>query len=248
MSPAAHTARIASAVAVCLAALLGGAGLSTASAASTWIPITETGLPGHLELKSKGVFESELSLSPGDIQRWQINASLVDPSSPLTLQVHRDGALTSRSDGLQILVQACNSEWASVATAPTCAGSTTILGPIAASNSALGAPGAFGTDMPLFPAGTIADNADKFLLISVWLPNTPAVRADETLMGLQAILGFGLNVEGGNAAVPGDPGVPGLANTGVQVAAGALTAAGALGLGLVLIFVRRRSQEQEAEQ
>jgi len=242
-----RAARLVVGAVLSLGALAVGAGMSAASAASTWIAIAETGLPGHLELRSKGALASLLTLSPGEVKRWQINASLVDPIAPLTLQVWRDGELTTRADGLQLLVQACNAEWGNFPTAPTCPGATTVIGPIAASHASLGIEGASGSDMPILPVGTVTEHQDKFLLISVWLPDTPAVRADESLMGLEAELGLGLHVEGGGVVITEVPEDPRLAETGIQVVGGALTAAGAIGLGVLFMVLKRRSREPGAQ-
>lgn len=244
-----------------VALLCCGLALFSGRAWAVFVDVTQTGSPGMLSLRANPgtmVFD----LSPGSPAQIQIAVDLAGPTSPLTLQFTRDGALVTHPDGLIVQLQRCPQEWGNFPAAPTCAsGAVNVLGPIAASDVTLGplmplgipaAPGA-----PVFPGGTVSSTQSSYVLATLSLPDTPEARSDESLMGLEATIGLGFSASGDGPIPtnpPGSPPIsppgstavpsatrPGLVNTGLDILAVAMIAAGALGLGLVLRTARRRS-------
>ncbi|CAN5467853.1 hypothetical protein BH10ACT7_BH10ACT7_20550 [soil metagenome] len=220
-----------------------GMSLFSGRAWAVLVDVVENGLPGHLSLASDPMVPVEfLDMSPGTLEQWQIAAKLVDPTASLTMQFARDGALVSRPDGLTVQGQLCTLEWDITVEPATCAGTTTnVFGPVAASNTAVfgpltanGAP--LRASAPVYNLGTLTNTANKYLLVSLSIPYTPAAAADDTLMGLEATLGFGFTATDA-AAVPPTP--ASLPNTGADVAALLLVALGGVGLGAVLLSARR---------
>jgi hypothetical protein len=232
-----------------VSSLMLAAGLSfySARAYAAFVPVP--GAQGtHLSLKSDPQPVSFLDMSPGSVEHWQIDSALVDSTSTLTLQFARSGDLVTHPRGLWIQVDRCDQAWTDVSTTPVCgSGQTNVFGPAAASS---------------FPETTVYDldgltNAhDKYLLVTLSIPDTPAAEADSTLMGLTATIGLGLTATGPDPvqsgspstptptpttpAVPSDPGSPSsLAFTGVDIAGLLLLALGALGLGLVITTTRK---------
>lgn len=219
-----------------------GAGLSLFStrAYAVLVDIVENGAPGHLSLASDPAQPVEfLDMSPGSVEQWQIAASLIDPSSPLTMQFKRDGALVSRPDGLTWQGQLCTVEWDITVTPATCAGAASnVFGPLPASDPSFG-PMSTNTDpvpalAPVYNLGTITNVSDKYLLVTLSIPYSIAAASDQSLMGIQSTLGFGFSASGNSPTPPPTT----LANTGQDGAAIGLTALGALLLGLVLRSVR----------
>lgn len=228
-----------------LAILTLATGLSLFSTRA-WAMLTtlpENGIAGHLTLRSDPAPARFLGLSPGDTRSWQIAADLVDPSSPLTMQFTRNGALVSRPDGLQVRAQLCDSEWTDLAATPTCpTGSTNVFGPVAASDPRFGPlePNHTGAlTSPTWSLGTITDAHDEYLLVTLSIPDSPSARRDRTLMGLSADIGFGFNAEGGDTPAAPPPARSALAPTGVDVVALLLLASGALGIGATLGLASR---------
>jgi len=231
-----------------------GLALFSGRAWAVFIDVTETGSPGMLSLRANpGAMEFDLS--PGSPAHVQIAVDLVGPSSPLTLQLTRDGELVTHPRGLLVQLQRCAQEWDDFPAAPTCAsGAVAVLGPIAADDPSLGPLMPLGVPAPagapVFPGGTVSSTQSSYVLATLSLPDTPEARSDESLMGLQATIGLGFSASG-DGPVPTNPpvappvsgGTPSLVNTGVDILAIALTAAGALGLGITLKATRRRSQD-----
>lgn len=182
----------------------------------------------HLSLQSDPYPATFLDLSPGSVRHWQIQSSLVDPSSPFTLQFSRSGTLISHPRGLQVQVDRCDQEWTDLSTAPSCAaGQANVFGPAAASSI---------PETTIYDLAGITNTQDKFVLVTLSIPDSPAARADTTLMGLTADIGFGFTVSGDDSPAPPPRD---LAFTGADVGGLALLGLGALGLGLVLTSARR---------
>lgn len=231
---------------LCIAAVSGGLLLASGSAQAAWVSLTENGLAGHLTLHSDPAPADLRLLSPGAPVQWQIRADLADPYSPLTIQFERDGDLVGRPDGLWIQVRACDTEWANFPTSPVCPSAATVVAPLPAMSSSLGATGPVTPTTPSFLVGDLWHSVGKYILITLSLPDTAQARADSSLMGLTATIGVGLTASGGNAPpVPSNP--AGLASTGSDILGTVLVALGALGFGLLLrsrrgMRITRRAQ------
>ena len=219
--------------------LIAGFALISNRAVAAFVSVAENGLPGHLSLRADpyptDLNPDFMALTPGDSVFFEIETSLVDASSPLTMQFKRDGELVERpgTDGLQVQAQLCSQAWTNFPTSPTCGtGATNIFGPTPANSAVFGplaansapVPGA----APVYNLGTLTNAADKFVLVTLSLPAQvdPDAQSDQTLMGLEASFGFGFTAMGD------DPG--GLPNTGLDITALLVVGAGVLGLGLVL--------------
>lgn len=222
---------------VSVAAIVGGLGLASTSAQAAWVSVAENGIFGHLSLRSDPYPANFMAMSPGSVEQWQIETSLVDPAASLTVQVQRDGQLVERPDGLQLRMQSCGSEWLDFPVSPHCPTAATVLGPTPANSTTLGNIGAIDSTTPVFPLGTLGHGTGKYLLVTMSIPDTAAARADESLMGLTANLGL-VFTAGGDIVSPPEP--PGLASTGADAAAIALLASGLAGLGLLLRSMRSR--------
>lgn len=228
------------AVAACAVAIVCSLFMTSGAAVAAWVDVVENGILGHLSLRSDPMPATFTGMSPGSVAHWQVNANLNDEEAELTLQVERDGALAARPDGLQLLVQRCAAEWTGLPDAPHCpaaagSGATTVLGPLPASATGLGALGPLDVaGAPAFPAGTLTRGAGSFLLVTMSIPDTPEARADESLMGIEATLGLRFTASGD------EPRPRDLPYTGTDATAAVLLAAGAVGLGLVLSSARRR--------
>lgn len=199
---------------------------------AAWVDLAENGLPGHLTLASDaGPTPNFMDMSPGAVEYWQIDVSLADPSSPLTMQFARNGELVDRPDGLWIEGKGCSVEW-TMSAPPTCSGTMT--------NAMPGKPASDASydSSPVMDMGTITSAQDRFLLVTLSIPDSPEARADETLMGLSATVGFGFTASGDEVVTPPTP-PSSLAKTGADILAIALMALGAVGLGLVVRSARR---------
>jgi hypothetical protein len=236
------TRRIALLIVFCLM-IAAGLSVFSARAYAAFVPVP--GAQGaHLSLGSDPLPVSFLDMSPGSVEHWQIDTALVDPSSTLTMQFARNGELITHPNGLQVQVDRCDQAWTNVTTTPTCAsGSTNVFGPAAASAV---------SESSVFDLGGLTNVHDKYLMVTLSIPDSPAAESDTTLMGLTATVGFGLTATGADPTSPGspsdptDPGSPssptspgGLAFTGVDIGGLLLLALGALGLGLLLTSARK---------
>lgn len=235
------TRRIGALVASALV-LAAGLTLFSTRAVAAFVAVTENGLLGHLSLQSDPYPAEFLAMSPGSVEYWQIQTELVDTSSPLTMQFKRAGELVERpgTDGLIVQAQRCNQAWTDFPANPTCgSGLVNIFGPTPANSATFGplalntapVPGA----APVYNLGTLTNVQDKFVLVTLSIPETPANQTDQTLMGLEATIGFGFTAQGT------DPTPGTLPNTGADIAALLMLALGTLGIGLVLRSVRRAS-------
>jgi hypothetical protein len=137
-------------------------------------------------------------------------------------------------------VDRCDQAWTNVSTTPVCAsGEANVIGPAAASSV---------SEATIFDLAGLTNVHDKFLLVTLSIPDSPAAEADTSLMGITGNAGFGLTATGatptspGSPSTPGSPGSPGggsLAFTGVDILGLVLLALGALGLGVVLLGARK---------
>jgi hypothetical protein len=236
------TRRLALLVLFCLM-IAAGLSVFSARAYAAFVPVP--GAQGaHLTLKSDPQPVSFMDMSPGSVEHWQIDSALVDPTSTLTLQFARSGALVTHPTGLRVQVDRCDQAWANVDTTPSCAsGEANVFGPAAASAI---------SESTVYDLAGLANAHDKYLLVTLSIPDSPAAEADTSLMGLTATVGFGLTASGADPTEPGSPSdpsspgtpsVPGgpssLAFTGVDLAGLLLLALGALALGLLLTATRK---------
>jgi LPXTG-motif cell wall-anchored protein len=226
--------------------LIAGFALISNRAVAAFVSVAENGVPGHLSLRADPypttLNPDFMSLTPGDSVHWQIETSLVDASSPLTMQFKRDGSLVERpgTDGLQVRAQLCAQAWTNFPAAPTCGTGATDIIATTPANSATFGPLAANTDpvpgaAPVYDLGTLTNAADKFVLVTLSLPAQadPEAQSDQSLMGLEASFGFGFTAMGQ------DGGGGNLPNTGLDITALLVVGAGVLGLGLVLASARR---------
>jgi hypothetical protein len=228
--------------ALSVAGLLMATGLSltsaTAYAAFTPVP----GAQGtHLTLQSDPNPVEFMDMSPGSVEHWQIDAAVVDPTATLTLQFARAGDLITNPRGLHIEVDRCDQAWTDVATTPVCgSGEANVFGPAAASAI---------SESTIYDLAGITQAQDKYLLVTLSIPDSAAAEADTSLMGITATAGFGLTATGSTSTSPGSPSSPtspgspsgggSLAFTGVDILGMLLLALGALILGLVITGARK---------
>ncbi len=225
-----------------LACMLLTAGMSVFSArAYAAFVAVPTAQGPHLSLLSDPFPANFMAMSPGSVEHWQIESKLVDPTSTLTLQFARSGALVTHVNGLQVQVDRCDQAWTTVTTSPACGtGGTNVFGPAAANSIA---------ETTIYDLAGLTNTQNKYLLVTLSIPDSPAAEADTTLMGITATVGIGLTVTGpdpvssGNPSDPTPPGTPGspgnLAFTGVDIGGLLLLALGALILGLVITGARK---------
>ncbi|HEX4442058.1 MAG TPA: hypothetical protein VHZ81_00665 [Galbitalea sp.] len=226
------------ALAVASVMMAGGLSLASATAYAAFVAVP-TAQGAHLKLSSDPNPVEFLDMSPGSVDHWQIDASLVDPSSTLTLAFSRNGDLITNPRGLRVEVDRCDQVWTNVSTTPVCgSGEANVIGPVAASAV---------SEATIFDLAGLTNVHDKFLLVTLSIPDSAAAEADTSLMGITGNIGFGLTASGdtptspGSPSSPGSPGSPGgpLAFTGVDILGLVLLALGALGLGVVLMGARK---------
>jgi hypothetical protein len=231
--------RIALLVLFCLM-LAGGLSVFSARAYAAFSPVPGAQGP-HLSLQSDPQPVSFLNMSPGSVEHWQIDSSLIDATSTLTLQFAGSGGLVSHPNGLQVQIDRCDVAWTNVSTTPACAsGGTNVFGPAAAS---------LVSETTIYDLAGLTNTHDKYLMVTLSIPDSAAAEADTTLMGLTATVGVGLTATGADPTEPGSPsspttpGSPGspsnLAFTGVDIGGLILLALGAIGLGLVITGARK---------
>ena len=225
-------------------ALVAGLALISNRAMAAFVSVVENGLPGHLSLTADPypttLNPGFMQMTPGDTEYWQIGTHLADPSSPLTMQFKRDGALVERPDGLQVQAQLCEQAWTDFPATPVCpGGATNIFGPVPANSPTFGALAANSAavpgDAPVYDLGILTNATDKFVLVTLSIPEQadPDAQSDQSLMGLSASFGFGFTAMGD------DPGPQPLPNTGLDIASALIAGLGVLGIGLVLASARR---------
>jgi hypothetical protein len=227
-----------------LSSLMVAAGLSafSTSAFAAFVPVPTAQGP-HLSLESDPQPAEFTDMSPGSVEHWQISAALVDPTSTLTVEFSRAGSLITNPLGLWVEVDRCDQAWTDVTATPVCgSGGVNVFGPVAANSV---------PDTSVYDLAGLTNAHDKYLLVTLSIPDSPAAEADTSLMGLTATMGFGLTATGADQTSPGNPssptgptspGSPGdgsLAFTGVDIAGLLLLALGALGLGLVILGARK---------
>jgi hypothetical protein len=221
--------------------IAGGLSLVSMRASAAFLPVQGAQGP-HLRLQSDPSPAQFLDLSPGSVAQWQISASVVDTVASLTVEFVHGGALVTQPiDGLQVQVQRCDAPWSNVATSPACSENRqNVFGPAAASSMPVG------THTNL---GGITSARDKFLLVTMSLPNTAYARADKSLQGLSGTLSFGLTAADATATTTTVIGtnsrpVPALrpkvlAFTGADAVPLGLLALGAAGLGIIISGARK---------
>ncbi|HWM16439.1 MAG TPA: hypothetical protein VNP97_07630, partial [Microbacterium sp.] len=89
------------------AGVIAGVVLSAGTAYAEWADAPETGLTGHLALRTLDL-PNEALLAPGTSLDFVIEASLTDAEhASLALQLRADGALVTMPHGLRIRVESC---------------------------------------------------------------------------------------------------------------------------------------------
>lgn len=223
-------------VAVASAALLGAGALLLGHAANAaLIDVPSTGAPGRLVVAAEPYPAQFLHLSPGDPSYWQVAARLENAErATLSVQLRKDGALVQHPRGLVMTVTACDAPWTGLDTDPIC--------PAGAREVAVGTPADdWATSSPTFVLRPLTPAAPEYLLVSLAVADSPAARADTTLMGLFGDMGVGLTAVAMDG-VPVGPGGGDLPATGFDptaIAAVAALAAGLLGLGSALRLGRK---------
>lgn len=218
-----------------------GLSLFSMRAYAAFIPVPGVQGP-HLQLLSDPYPAYFSDLTPGPLSQWQIEARTSDPAGTLTVEFAPTGALiTQPIDGLQIQVQRCDAVWTNLSTNPYCSDSSqNVFGPAAANTMPLG------TAIDL---GGITAAKGKFLLVTLWLPDTPYARADKSLQGLSGSIGLGLTAAGTTATTtttvgsgtppPTVTATKKLALTGADALPLALLALGTAGIGTVIAGARK---------
>ena len=222
LAEAAWTARRITAATLSCVVLALGLSAFALRASAAMLPVS--GAQGsHLQLWSDPGSASFMDMSPGSVEHWQIAADLVGTSSTLYTRFWNSGGqLITSPHGLRLSLDRCDQPWTGMPSAPACAaGRTTVFASTAAASA---------SQSTQWGLGGIQD---KFLLVTLALPDAPAARADRSLQGLTANVGFGVT------AADGDPTPAVLASTGADVGAVALLALGAIGVGVTVHGARR---------
>lgn len=202
-----------------------------------------TGTEGRLTLTAE--VPDAPALSPGVPIHWVVRADIADPWGSLRMQVRREGDLVERAEGLQVLIQQCSVAWVFPADgAPTCStGGRDLIGPVAFSDSRFGSPAGAGdatpVDAPNWELGLIADDEQEWFLVTLWIPDTPANRADESLMGIRAAVGLGLLAFEAEDPFGARPPGQSLPATGAVLPAALLLGLGIAGIVVGVGMVRR---------
>lgn len=199
------------------------------------IPVPETGAPGRLVLAADPYPARFHDLSPGQTRFWSVQARLEDAeSATLALELRKEGELVEHPQGLRMTVESCAGGWTDAPPAPSCAAGARMI-------ALTGPADDHRTSSPVFTLDDLGSEAPVDLLISVGLDDTPATRADTTLMGLSGEFGVGLTAVAidGDAAPPppsrgGGNALPTTGGDASALAAVAALAAAALTAGLAM--------------
>jgi hypothetical protein len=246
--------------------LVFGAALFGTRAASAYVAVPETGMPGHLTLHSRPAQLHFGSMSPGMAAFGQMRIELSDaPHARLSVQAFGDGSLFDHPDGIMMTTRICDTEWSDVpgditATAstvtPTCTTGERAV-------STLTKPLPVADEHPDVSVGTLQAGEPRYLLVELHMPPAESHAGDHSLMGLSADFAVRVSAEGDRppepallpgtyapdanspeAIAPDAEARPGtwnsstpLATTGFDAIGAALCAIGAMTIGLL---ARRR--------
>ena len=212
------------------------AGLCAFSARASAVMVPLMGAQGpQLELSSDPGVAEFMQLSPGSVEHWQIATHLLAPTSTLHVQFWDNrGALVTNPNGLRVSLSRCDQPWTGLPGTPACgSGRVTIFAPVAA---------AVASHSTQWDLGGLTSARDKFVLVTLSIPDTSAARSDKSLMGATANIGFGVTAAEADAATtqPAPESVPSsLAFTGADVWPLALLASGAVAVGIAVRAARR---------
>lgn len=186
-----------------LFAVLAGAGIVLTSA-SAWADIVPVPQPddGFLVANSRAEPGQVLTLSPGSPAYWPIDLSLTDATlSSLTVEVRKGGDLVDHPRGLRFSLRRCDAPWTD-STPVTCpGGSTEVLRTTPVHD--------YSTESPTWDLDGLQESSGKFVVVTLWVENSPAARADESLMGLSASIALGFEAAAVDPAPDPTPTGPG---------------------------------------
>lgn len=236
--PALGTAlAVAGAVALCA----GGAFAVTAASALLQ-DVAETGMPGHLMLRSEPGNPLWQDLGPGETVHWVVQARLEDaPASSLAMQLRSSGGLVD-AGGMTIEVTECDAALTAAAQPqdpPLCGGQATVV----VAQQAL-AQVASAVQSDTYVLAPLLQQHPRHLLVTLGIPAT-ANPADVAVGS--ARVGVGLFVTGDDPAVPPAAPPDRLAVTGGQVAALALLGCGMAGVGAGIVLRRSRADRRPSD-
>jgi hypothetical protein len=226
-------------LAAAVTAVVMASGFTIAGASAWGAVLVPSSTPGLLSVWTTDYPIHYDDMEPGDQAFIALMVELDDTDAgDLSLQVRKDGELATMPGGLSIDIDRCDLPWndvpggisvAATTASPTCdLGEARLLSATASDD--------FRDDSPTWDLGVISRTALIHLLVRVSIPDTTSLVDVEDR---SATFAFGLFAEGEELIVP-TAGGPGLAFTGIDAVAIAMIAGGAIGVGLVLVLVRRR--------
>lgn len=203
--------------------------LSASRASAVFTELTESGTPGYLVLAQDTTTPLWSSLQPGQSTYWLIQASLHDAeSSTLAIELRGNGDLIEYG-GLTGSVESCAGQFD--LSSLECSGSmSTAVAPVQL------------RDLPStgdrVQLANIEQGAPRELLVTLTLPSSTVIAEGETP---SARFGLGVHASGeGNPSVtPIPPMAPRLPVSGADLLPLGILAAGFVGLGAALAFIRR---------
>jgi hypothetical protein len=210
-------------------ALACGAVALAGAAQAAFVDVPPTGEPGQLVLSSDPYPAEFLDLSPGDIRYWQVAARLEGARrATLSLELRASGELVAHPRGLVMTVESCDSAWITTSGAPDCASGAQSVAVVTPADD-------YSSSSPTFPLSPLAEGAPEYLLVTLAIDDTPAARADMTLMGLTGDMAVGLTATAfDDRPVPPATALPATGSDPAMLAGLLATAGGMIGLGATL--------------
>lgn len=180
--------RVARAIGVALT--VAGVAVAGAHAAAAFTAVSETGVPGRLQLAWGETPQVVHDLVAGETYHWQIRARLEGAdATDFSLALRADGGLAEHPLGLRIEISRCDAPFTDLGGAPACAAQVETLLPTTRVVDV--ASPAAGDSWQLPPLHV---DHDQYFLVGVSTPGGAA--ADPTWHGLAGEVGFGFAVSG----------------------------------------------------
>lgn len=191
------------AVLACTLAVTGALTLTSAAHAVT-LEVPVTGTMGRLVLLSDILPASFPDMSPGESEYWRVTAVLRDAhEATLQFEIRKDGELVDHPRGPHIEVDHCQTAWDVTGPVPRC--------PAGAQHITLAAPHHdYADGSPRFALAQLKADDPVDLLFTLSLEDSAEAESDETLMGLEGEMSFGLTATGAlpEAPAPGPEPAP----------------------------------------
>jgi hypothetical protein len=182
-----------------------GATILGTRAASAYVAVPETGVPGYLTLHTRPAQLHFGSMSPGMAAYGQMRIELSDaPAARLSVQAYGDGSLFDHPDGITMTTRMCDAEWTDVPGDTTATAST--VTPICADGeravSTLTEPLPMAGGHPSVGVGTLHEGNPRYLLVELHMPPAESHAGNESLMGLSADFAVQVSAEGDRPTEP----------------------------------------------